>query len=98
MTRYWISWWEPTDSDAAVAMPPGAPVRLLGAWDSGSRDVARVDRREAESQTSVCALVESDTDGMARYVIESTRTVVEWRFLGPVEDGWTPGDRFPMSA
>jgi hypothetical protein len=96
MSRYWISWWEPSEDADALDIPADMPVRLLGEWDSGHRDVRRVDRREPEEQTSMVALVEAENDGMAQYAIESTRTVVEWRFREPRADDWTPGDRFPM--
>lgn len=92
MTRYWTSWWEPSKSPKADNDIEGC----IKEWVSGYRDAPTSGRIQAE--VSVVALMTADDELQLRAVVESARTVKEWRFVTPKSDDWTPGDRFPMPS
>lgn len=90
MARYWVSWWQPDDAEWSAAEGN------LGEWCSGHRWRNYADRGEVD-EASIVALIQAENDHHAQYIIESTHSVIEWRFRDAVADDWLPGDRFPMS-
>lgn len=87
-SRYWISWNEYAEDYRPKTFPPGAGV--LGWWRSGEAGDG--------SYSTLCAAVE--TTGDPWDVIEA-----DWpgareheRFCNPVEEDFTPGDRFPLDS
>lgn len=89
MSRYWISWWQPSDDPRPLHYPPRGP-RVLGWWQSG------FDGR----RTSICALVAASAEWTAKAAVAEDwpeSVDAEWRFVEQKPADWIPSDRFPPS-
>lgn len=88
-TRFWLSWYQPTDDYRPLTDPPHPQV--LGWWCSGFRC--------DDEAATLCACVEAETDEEAKvYVRISWPEATEWRFCEEKAGSFVPGDRFPLSA
>ena len=85
-TRFWISWYQPTEDYRPLRDPPNAAV--LGWWCSGYRD----------DDATLCAVVVADSCDKATKVVQvDWPEAFEFRFIEQQEADWTPpGDRFPI--
>ena len=87
MSRFWISWYQPTEDYRPLTDPPNAAV--LGWWCSGERC--------SDSAATLCALVEAKDERRAYVVIKKDwPEAEEWRFCEPRDEAWEPNDRFPV--
>jgi len=86
MTRFWISWEEPTD-DACDARPLKLPLppSIPAWWESGYGD----------GYSCVCAVIDAPTEKKAKAAVKGYWKPRAWRFCETKTDGWKPGDRFP---
>lgn len=88
MSRFWCSWYQPGEDYRPITYPP--PPNILGWWKSGETDEA----------ATLCAVVEADNAVQAIGHIRNAKAWPEandFRFADRAEDGWIPGDRFPLS-
>jgi len=88
VTRFWLSWEEPSKDYRPLNFPPNAAV--LGWWCSGCT---------AEEAATLCALVEADNESAAKAAIDADWPAKErvWRFIDAVAIDYLPSDRFPPS-
>jgi hypothetical protein len=90
MTRYWLSWVQPTDDYRPKHDPPAEAV--LGWWCSGYNP---------GDQAVLCAVVAADSEEQARAALLADWPEVadvQFRFIHRSEPHYVPGDRFPLSA
>jgi len=90
MTRFWLSWIQPTDDYRPLTDPPQQNV--LGWWCSGYT---------ANDEPILCALVRGKTLLSAKLSVKTSwpevKTRSEWRIESEKSADWVPGDRFPLS-
>jgi hypothetical protein len=89
VTRFWVSWVQPTDDYRPVKHPLPAHLHY---WCSGF---------DASGMPILCAMIDATTrinaeDQLMDYWPEVAG--IEWRVFEEKESDWTPGDRFPMEA
>lgn len=87
MSRYWISWNQPTEDCRPLTYPPNPAI--LGWWCSGYA---------ANGMAQICAVVSADDDDhAATCVMQDWPEAIGWRFINKKPDDFIPGDRFPVS-
>lgn len=89
MTRFWISWVQPTDDHRPLNFPPGPAI--LGWWCSGY---------DSRDRSILCALIEcQDAESIRETVAKDWPEVMEteWRFCEERPRNWLPNDRFQPS-
>ncbi len=84
--RFWVSWWTSQDEDKGCTTPP------FDYWTSGYR-FPKGDMEE-DTESSVCAVIDADTEddvweGVAKYFPD-----YEARFCEEREADYAPGSRF----
>lgn len=89
MTRYWLSWEQPSKDYRPMHSPPALPI--LGWWCSGWAPA---------EQAILCAVVEADSEEQAKSALAvdwPETSAVEFRFVSRMAPDYLPGDRFPLS-
>jgi hypothetical protein len=88
VTRYWLSWIQPTEDYRPKTYPPNKDV--LGWWCSGY---------DSEDNAILCACVAAKTETKAKSVIKKDwPEAKQWRFCDPQTADFRPGDRFPIAG
>ena len=94
MSRYWISWYEPTPDETEDYRPlvvPTADDGVVGWWCSGHV----IDG----SAATLCAVIEASSQADAEAVVARFWRPDGWRFCEGVPSGWMPDNgRFPVMA
>lgn len=90
MTRFWISWVQPTEDWRPLTDPPQN--QIVGWWCSGY---------DPEDRATLCALVSASTLDDAKNALRVSWPEVppnkgDWRFAEEREPKYLPGDRFPL--
>jgi hypothetical protein len=85
ITRYWISWYQPTEDYRPITDPPTKNV--LAWWNSGERD--------SDGAATLCAIIAaSSADEAERTIQKSWPEAAEFRFNEKKSKDWLPGDSF----
>jgi hypothetical protein len=90
MTRYWISWVQPTEDYRPLSDPPKNQA-VIGWWVSGY---------DSQDHACICALVtaSSDTDAMSVVATDWPESKsAAWRFCHERTPPYIPGDRFTFA-
>jgi hypothetical protein len=89
MSRFWVSWYQPTEDYRPLTYPPNN--HILGWWCSG----------HAEVGSTICAAIEAENEEAAREAVlkdwPEAFDVEDWRFINEKPNDWKPGDRFSLS-
>lgn len=94
MTRFWISWYQPTEDYRPLTDPPAAAVCAW--WCSGSRSI--ICNGDESDEAILCAIVKAASEVSAnRAIRKSWPEVKEWRFCEACEPDWLPNNRFPIT-
>lgn len=87
MTRFWMSWYQPTEDHRPLAFPPNAAI--LGWWCTGYRH---------DNAATICALVQAESEEAAWDAVKKDWPEMEQRFSGEREPDYAiKSDRFPLS-
>jgi hypothetical protein len=87
MKKFWISWYQEGFDGRPTVWPLPADV-FAGFWVSGYTD----------THCTPCALIHAkDIEAAKKHIEEHWMPGMgEYRFENEAEDGWNPGDRFPL--
>jgi hypothetical protein len=85
MTRYWISWYEPSEDPRPARDWQTAP----DWWCTGQR---------MDGASTICAVVDAKTEAQAKKIVRKHWDPSEWRFCNVQASDWAPpADRFPCA-
>ncbi len=89
MTRFWISWCQPTRDYRPITFPPNDAI--IGWWCSG----------EYEGGNTLCAVVDAKSESEACRTIQRDwpeAAIDGIRFCEVKPNDWKPSDRFPITG